>query len=285
MIQQQQGPTGPGSQEDRETSGVRHQVRGAADDVAREAQEVGRTVRDEAASLAGAAKHELKTQAESGKDQIADRLSSVADRLHRSADDLRGDEAWLADMLDEGVRQLGGLADGLKRRDLGSLVGSIETFARRQPALFAGASVALGFAAARLAKASAERNRGSYQGRAETGFPGGSYGGGAEYSGASSSGATSSGGSGMGAHGAATGGMSGTGGAALGAGTRDFATSDPYSASRTSHTLHEDQPGAAGHDRAATSERWRSPDLPIGDPGTGPKTTGPVTGSGTGVTP
>ncbi|HYH45123.1 MAG TPA: hypothetical protein VEG34_05510 [Thermoanaerobaculia bacterium] len=273
---------------------MRRQVKGAAEDVTREAREVGRNVRDEAASLAGAAKDELKSQAEAGKDQIADKLASVAERLHGTADDLRGDQAWIANMLDEGVRQLGGLADGLKSRDLGSLMGAVETFARRQPALFAGASVALGFAAARLAKASAERGRGmgDYTGRAETGFAGGGY-----DSSYPRPGTGAPGGSGMGAHGIAAGGatgsdaLSGAGGRDFattgGAASRDFATSGSYAGARAPHSLHEDQPGPAGLDRAVTSERWRSADLPIGDPARETTTTGPSTGTGTGtgVTP
>jgi hypothetical protein len=203
-------------------------------------------------------------------------------------------------MLDEGVRQLGGLADGLKSRDLGSLMGAVESFARRQPALFAGASVALGFAAARLAKASAERGYGSgdYSGRAETGFPGGGYAGSYPRSGMGASG-----GSGAGSYGRDLGGRSGSdalggaggrdfasgGAGAGGAATRDFATGGHYSGAQAPHSLHEDQPGSAGHDRAATSERWRSADLPIGDPAreTSTTTTGPSTGTGTGtgVTP
>jgi hypothetical protein len=294
MIQQDQGPIAAGRPQDPQSNDLGRQVKGAAEDVTREAREVGRNVRDEALSLAGAAKDELKSQAEAGKDQIADTLSSVAERLHGTADDLRGDQAWIANMLDEGVRQLGGLADGLKSRDLGSLMGAVETFARRQPALFAGASVALGFAAARLAKASAERSHGmgDYAGRAETGFAGGGY-----DRGYPGSGTTVSGGSGMGAHGIAAGGatgsdaLGGSGGRDFattgGAASRDFATSGHYSGAQAPHSLHEDQPGSAGLDRAVTSERWRSPDLPIGDPARETPTTGPSagTGTGTGVTP
>jgi hypothetical protein len=307
MIQQDQGPTGSGTS--RETSDLREQVRGTADDITRQAREVGRGVRDEAANLASSAKEQLVGQAESGKEQVADRISATADRLKRSADDLRGDEAWVANLLDEGVRQLGGLAEGLRNRDLGSLLGSVESFARRQPALFAGASVALGFAAARLAKASAERNRGDYgQGRAETGYPGGTYSGGVGTSGpgqrayppaggtadrmydrsygSSDSGASTSGGTGMGGYGTSSTGLSGTG-STTGAGTRDFGTSGT-STTPTSHSLHEDAPGAVGLDRAATSDRWRSADMPGGDANRGPNTgstTSTGTGSGTGVTP
>jgi hypothetical protein len=89
----------------------------------------------------------------------AARTRSPADRVHASAGNLRQDEAWLADLLDDGGRQLGSLAETLKGRDVGSLIATLERFARREPAVFAAISVALGFATARLAKSTAERPR------------------------------------------------------------------------------------------------------------------------------
>jgi hypothetical protein len=46
----------------------------------------------------------------------------------------------------------------LKERDLGSLVGQVESFARHQPGAFIGSAALLGFMAARFFKSSAERH-------------------------------------------------------------------------------------------------------------------------------
>jgi hypothetical protein len=160
MIQQEQGPIGPGVASGGDASEGARQAKAAADEISAEVRHAGQTVREQAAEVASTAKDELARQATGGKDYVANRISSIADRVHASAGDLRRDEAWLADLLDESGRQLGSLAETLKRRDLGSLIGALERFARREPALFAGASVAVGFAAARLAKSTAERVRG-----------------------------------------------------------------------------------------------------------------------------
>ena len=107
-------------------------------------RETGRSLRDEATA-----------HAESGKDDLADRLSRTAEHVHRSADSVRGDETWLADLMDRGSRELDSFAGQLKNRDFAGLIRTAEDFARRQPAAFMGTSVAVGFALGRLARATA----------------------------------------------------------------------------------------------------------------------------------
>ena len=55
-----------------------------------------------------------------------------------------------------GADELGGIADEIRRNDVAGLLGSVEVFARRQPALFMGAAVALGFALTRFVGAAPE---------------------------------------------------------------------------------------------------------------------------------
>ena len=117
---------------------------GTAEDAADKVRETGRSLRDEATE-----------QAESGKDQLADRLSQTAERVQRSADSVRGEEQWLADLMDRGSRELDSFAGQLKNRDFAGLISSVENFARRQPAAFMGTSVAIGFALGRVARVAA----------------------------------------------------------------------------------------------------------------------------------
>ena len=92
----------------------------------------------------------MSDQVEHQKNGIADRLSAVAERAQKSASDLRDQEAWLGNLLGRGADELQGLAEEIRRNDVAGLLGSVEVFARRQPALFMGATVALGFALARF---------------------------------------------------------------------------------------------------------------------------------------
>ena len=115
-----------------------------------EARAAGNGLKKEASGLAGTLKDGLAAQAEQQKNAIAERIGRVADRVQTAASDLRGEEAWLAGWMERGAKELGGLADDIHRNDVAGLVGSAEIFARRQPAVFIGAAVAVGFALTRL---------------------------------------------------------------------------------------------------------------------------------------
>jgi hypothetical protein len=92
----------------------------------------------------------LSAQGARQKNGVADRLSAIAERAHCSAGDLRQDEPWLGNLLERGADELAGMAEELRQQDIADLIGSVEVFARRQPALVMGATVALGFALTRL---------------------------------------------------------------------------------------------------------------------------------------
>ena len=129
---------------------VTEEIKGAADDVAREARAAGESVRQEVSGLGSTIKQGLSDQVERQKNGIADRLNAVAKRAHATAGDLRDQEAWLGNLLGRGADELAGIAEEIRRNDVPGLLGSVEVFARRQPALFMGATVALGFALSAL---------------------------------------------------------------------------------------------------------------------------------------
>ena len=133
-----------------ETNGMIDEVKGAAQDVAEQARAAGASLLDHASSLGGTIKQGLSGQIEHQKNGIADRLSAVAERAQTSAGDLRDQEAWLGNLLGRGANELQGLAEEIRRNDVADIMGSVEVFARRQPALFMGATVALGFTLARF---------------------------------------------------------------------------------------------------------------------------------------
>lgn len=105
----------------------------------------------------GEAVDDLKTEAiertQSAKESVAEEVSGLASVLRNAADELRTGSPQ--------ERTLGQIANGLadaseaiRDKDLGEIVHSVSDFARRNPAMFLGASVLLGFAATRFAKAS-----------------------------------------------------------------------------------------------------------------------------------
>jgi hypothetical protein len=148
--------------------GVVAEAKGAAQDVIGEARAAGSSVRQEVSGLGGTIKQGLSDQVEQQKNGIADRIGAIAERAQRTADDLSKDEAWLGNMLGRGARELQTIAGDIRNNDIGSIVGSAEVFARRQPALFMGAAVALGFALTRVIRAAPAGGAGAAHGHDDT---------------------------------------------------------------------------------------------------------------------
>jgi hypothetical protein len=170
-----------GNEARREARGVTEEAKGAARDVMDEARATGSTLKQEAKGLTGSLKEGLSAQARAQKDNVADRIGSIAERVHQTADDLRDREGWLAGLMDRGAQELDGIADDIRRSDVSSLLDSVEVFARRQPALFMGASVALGFALSRVARSGGESRYGRHEDRSPYGRGDYGYGGAEDY--------------------------------------------------------------------------------------------------------
>ena len=183
--------TGPSTQA--EKAGRAAQERGA--DLARQAQgrasEVTRSATDRTTDLARDAEQRAGKVAEAAQSRasdivqqaregVTDIASSVQDRLgetvgprkehaaeaidtaaqtaHKAADSLRdADQRWLSDVVGAGADELSAFAEMIRGNDLNGLLQRIRGVARRQPALFAGASVAAGFALARMARVALEQ--------------------------------------------------------------------------------------------------------------------------------
>jgi hypothetical protein len=146
----------------REAGSVAEEVRGAARDAMGEARRAGEVIKNEATGLAGSVKQHVAAQAEAQKDGVAERVASVAQQFHGAADGLRDREAWLADLVDRGARELDGFAQELRQRDVRSILGGVESLAHRHPALFMGTAVALGFALTRMVRGGAADTARSY---------------------------------------------------------------------------------------------------------------------------
>lgn len=187
------GPDRPGTASG--TGGAREKVEAATDEAreraregmdeargyAREAQEQAREyargaaaeARQQASRLADEAQQRARSLIEQQKVTAADAVHGWASALRTTARQLEEQEQgmsgryaeWAADGIDR-------ISRSLREQDLDALVHQVEDFARRQPALFLGGAVALGFLASRFLKSSAERRGGGY----ERGHPGREYG-------------------------------------------------------------------------------------------------------------
>lgn len=117
-----------------------------------EAGEVAHDAAAHGASLADTMKEKASAIASTQKDNLADKLADVARAVHRSGEQLEGHQDFVAHLVERGAAELSILANTLRSNDLRGLMGNLQDLAQRQPALFAGASLATGFALARVGK-------------------------------------------------------------------------------------------------------------------------------------
>jgi hypothetical protein len=120
------------------------------------AEEAARRVRE----AAGNAAHDVKTAAmssvESARTQAGEMGATTASRLRELAGQVEGDLPWLSGAFNKSAEGLDSVTGSLTRGDMSQTLNSLTDFARRQPALFIGASVALGFALSRVGKTALE---------------------------------------------------------------------------------------------------------------------------------
>lgn len=144
-------------------SDVAGQVTQAAKD---QASELGSTAKQFASDAAASAQSAIEEQKSLGAEYVA----SVAGALHRAAGEFDREVPFAAKYLHQTAEQIEHAADAVRNRKARELVGEVESFARRQPALFFGGAMLLGFAALRFLK-SAPENAGGMGGSSELSPP------------------------------------------------------------------------------------------------------------------
>ena len=97
-------------------------------------------------------KTQIVSTADDQREGLADQIGGVADALKHSGEQLKGNQEWIARLVDRGAGELGTLAETLRTNDLQGLMGKLQDLAKRQPAIFVGAAMAAGFATVRLGK-------------------------------------------------------------------------------------------------------------------------------------
>lgn len=107
-------------------------------------------VKDKATNVIG----EQKTNLTSGLSSVADSIRKVGENLRDSEEENRVGQmtAQYSDQLAKGIERV---TNYVENSDLRDIARDVETFARRQPALFIGGAFVLGLLAARFLKSSA----------------------------------------------------------------------------------------------------------------------------------
>ena len=126
------------------------QARQAGADALGQAKDVAREAKSRASSALNAVTDQASSAAEAQKANLADRLEDVAKAVHKSGEQLESQSDWVAKFVEQGADELTSLAGTLRNNDLQSLLGNLKDLAGRQPALFVGASMAVGFALTRV---------------------------------------------------------------------------------------------------------------------------------------
>ncbi len=120
-------------------------------------EDAARRVRDAASEAVTDVKHAAMQGVEDARAKAGDRGHSTATRLRDLAGQVESDLPWMATAFTKSADGLDNVTNSLTQGDLNQCLSGVSDFARRQPAIFLGASVALGFALSRLGKAAFEQ--------------------------------------------------------------------------------------------------------------------------------
>jgi len=126
-----------------------------------QAGEIGTAAEEMAAAATGRVKSAMNEQ----KTASADYLGTIAQAVQRAAGEFEIDVPQAAQYIRQAAGQIETVANAVRQRDMRDLIGEVREFARRQPTLFFGGAVILGFAALRFFKSSASTSPGANQAR------------------------------------------------------------------------------------------------------------------------
>ncbi len=127
------------------------------DQVQEKAGQAADQVQEKAGQVVDQAKQTVTSQVATRKDTAAQTLMTVANAIRQTGQNLRGhEENAVAGYADTAAERVENLSHYLQNRDVNQLVGEVERYARRNPALFLGGAFALGLLGARFLKSSSQ---------------------------------------------------------------------------------------------------------------------------------
>jgi hypothetical protein len=156
---------------------LKNKASDASSSVVKSAKEHASTISNTAKDVASAATGKVKGVMNDQKGVGADYLGNLAQAANRAASEFDMDVPQAARYIRQAAGQIETVANAIRMRDVGELVSEVQQFARRQPTLFFGGAMILGFAALRFFKSSSDpsqMNSGSDQTRMNTAMGGAS---------------------------------------------------------------------------------------------------------------
>ena len=128
-----------------------------APETAAKARDMGTRAQHEAERLSAEAKTKGRTLLHDQQRVIAEQIGGFAEALQQTAQHLQEqNRGVVAQYTEQAAQGLERFSRTLHERDVKAIVGQVEDFARRQPAVFMGSAALLGFLASRFLKSSAE---------------------------------------------------------------------------------------------------------------------------------
>lgn len=132
----------------------------SAEDTAQRVKDAAGNAVGDIKAAAGSAMKDVKNaalhQVEGAREKAGEMGHTTASRFRDLAGQVEQDLPWLSGAFSKSAAGLDTVTDSLTRGDLGQALNGLTDFAKRQPAIFLGASVALGFALARVGKTAIE---------------------------------------------------------------------------------------------------------------------------------
>ncbi len=134
------------------------QQRGTQGDMGSTMQDVAQQTQEKAGQVVDQAKEQATTQISTQKDRVVESMSAVADALRHTSQHLRqNDQQGIAQYAEKAADRVEQFTGQLRHKDVQTMVRDVESYARRQPAVFLGGAFALGLLAARFLTSTAQR--------------------------------------------------------------------------------------------------------------------------------
>ncbi|MGD9966506.1 MAG: hypothetical protein AB7T59_08305 [Hyphomonadaceae bacterium] len=116
-----------------------------------------RRIKDSASTVIERGKEAAASTVEEGAQRVKTSADGAASALRRAAEECENENRWIGAALRKSADGIERATRSLDGGDVSRALDDLNGFARRNPALFLGASVALGFALARVGKTAVER--------------------------------------------------------------------------------------------------------------------------------
>lgn len=123
------------------------------------ATDAANRIKQAASGAVSTAKSVASDAVQKGAERVESTTQGAASALRRAADDCVNENAWIGTALRKSADGIERASGAIAGGDMNRILDDVNGFARRQPALFLGVSLALGFAAARVGKTAIERSR------------------------------------------------------------------------------------------------------------------------------